>query len=148
MFIFVFCEKPSRSKIKECWISSNLENVQYCAQTFSFCSLFVGQQKAAMNFSFYSLLARIAPIDQMMLGNYQFCWSFWKETVNKRNKVSFKSFKITFEQGLRKQKKHDIWENRSMTSSIVPVLLVLTQITFISPLFTGCLPENQQREKQ
>ena len=33
-----------------------------------------------------------------------------------------------------------------MTSSIVPVLLVLAQTIFISSHFTGFLPENRQRE--
>ena len=60
-------------------------------------------------------------------------------------KQAIKAFNFHLSKGYKK-KKHDIWENWSMTSLIVPVLLVLAQIIFISPHFTGLWPENRQRE--
>ena len=110
MFIFVFCEKPSRSKIKECWISSNLENVQYCAQTFSFCSLFVGQQKAAMNFSF----SKDSTNRSNDVGNLSiFAGIFEKKLLIKEIKQALKAFKLHLSKGHKNK--------RSMTFEQVEV---------------------------
>ena len=68
-----------------------------------------------------------------------------KEPLIKEMKQAIKAFNFHLSKGYKK-KKHDIWENWSMTSLIVPVLLVLAQIIFISPHFTGLWPENRQRE--
>ena len=69
-----------------------------------------------------------------------------KELLIKEMKQAIKAFNFHLSKGYKK-KKHDIWENWSMTSLIVPVLLVLAQTMFISPHFTGFLPENRQRER-
>ena len=100
LFLY-FVRKPSRSKIKECWISSNLENVQYCAQTFSFCSLFVGQQEAAMNFS----SSKDSTNRSNNVGNLSILVGlFEKKPLIKERRPALKAFKLHLSKGYKNKR--------------------------------------------